>query len=299
MTADATDEPGTARITFFTNEGLRFTVRDTGPLQGEVILLLHGFPQTGEAWTPAAAALNDAGYRTLAPTLRGYETSSRARGRWRYRSSRIVSDVAALISAAGGSRVHLIGHDWGSLLAWSVAAARPDLIHTLTAVSVPHYAAYLLAIADLRSRQLVQSYYILLFQLPLIPELLFRVFPRSFDRHLRQSGMGDADISAVNTNVVDAGALTSGINWYRGLLVSNQWAMTRKVTVPTTFVWGDHDTLLGRTGTELAGRFVTGHYELEILEGASHWIPGERPGELAGIFVKHHEANESDQVCEI
>ncbi|UFS60591.1 alpha/beta fold hydrolase [Subtercola endophyticus] len=286
MTPSGATSP--TRIDTFENEGLTFSVADTGPIDGEVIILLHGFPQTGEAWEPTAAALNEAGYRTLAPTLRGYETSSRARGRWRYRSSRIVSDVVALIGAAGGRPVHLIGHDWGSLLAWSAAAARPDLISSLTAVSVPHYAAYLLAIADLRSKQLIQSYYIVLFQLPLIPELLFTLFPRSFDRNLRQSGMADVDISAVNINVVESGALTSGINWYRGLLVSNQRAMTRKITVPTTFVWGDEDTLLGRTGTDLTKRFVTGSYNLEVFAGASHWIPAERPQELADAFVKHH-----------
>lgn len=214
-----------SRITHFENDGLTFSVVDSGPEDGEIIVLLHGFPQTGKAWLTTAAALNESGFRTLTPTLRGYEPTSRARGRWRYRSSRIVGDVAALISRAGGGPVHLIGHDWGALLAWSTAAARPDLVRTLVAVSVPHYSAFLLA--TLTSNQLLRSYYIVLFQLPAVPELLFKIFPHSFGHRLWDSGMTGEDIGATETDVVRTGALTAAINWYRGLLVSNQVAMTR------------------------------------------------------------------------
>ena len=271
------------RLTSLSHDGLEFVVRDTGPADGDIVVLLHGFPQTGRAWDVVVAGLHEAGYRTVVPDLRGYSPGARPRGRFAYRSSKIVGDVVALIAATGGRPVHLIGHDWGALLAWSVAASRPDLIRTLTAVSVPHYAAFLLS--ALSSNQLLRSYYIVLFQLPVVPELLFRVFPHSFANALRRSGLDPAGIAQVQRDVVDAGALTPGINWYRGLLASSQRAMTRKVTVPTTFVWGDADTLLGRRGANLTRRFVTGPYTLTVLPGVGHWVPGQSPDALVRAFL--------------
>src|SRR6187402_2717585 len=166
------------RITSFQNDGFTFSVLDAGPLDGPVVVLLHGFPQTSSAWASVSELLVARGFRTIAPDLRGYSKLARPRGRFNYRSSKLIGDVTALIQALGGEPVHLLGHDWGALLSWCFSSARPDLVRTLTAVSVPHYAAFLLS--ALCSNQLLRSYYIVLFQLPLIPELLFRIFPSSF-----------------------------------------------------------------------------------------------------------------------
>jgi len=111
------------RITEFTNDGFTFPVLDEGPLDGaapeatsgngEIVILLHGFPQTSKSWKPVAARLNDAGYRTLRFDQRGYAPTARPKRRRRpYRSSALVGDVAALIHEVG-SPVHLVGHDWG------------------------------------------------------------------------------------------------------------------------------------------------------------------------------------------
>lgn len=154
----------------------------------------------------------------------------------------------------------------------------------MTAISVPHYAAFLLS--AISSNQLLRSYYILLFQLPLVPELLFRIFPHSFQTALQKSGLNVEGVQAVQVDVIDAGALTPGINWYRGLLASNQYAMTRRVSVPTTLIWGDADSLLGRRGVQLTGRFVNGPYRLEILPGVGHWVPTDAPTDVARIFLE-------------
>lgn len=273
-----------SRLATFQSDGLTFSVTDTGPLDGPVVVLLHGFPQTSSAWAPVSAGLAAHGYRTIAPDLRGYSPLARPRGRINYRSSKLIGDVLALVEALGAQPVHLMGHDWGALLAWSVASARPDLVRTLTAVSVPHYAAFLSS--ALCSNQLLRSYYIVLFQLPLIPELLFRIFPRSFANALRRSGMAEGSVQRVQREIVEGGALTPGINWYRGLLASNQWAMLRKVSVPTTFVWGSGDRLLGPKGAELTARFVSGPYRLDILPGVSHWVPEEAPDALVTAFCE-------------
>jgi pimeloyl-ACP methyl ester carboxylesterase len=278
--------PHMPRVDTFTNDGFAFPAIDTGPLEGEVVVLLHGFPQNGAAWAEVARRLNEQGLRTIAPDLRGYAATARPRGRLAYRSSQLVGDVAALVAAAAGpgGRVHLVGHDWGALLAWSVAGQRPDLVRSLVAVSVPHYAAFVQALFT--SDQLRRSAYIVLFQLPVVPELLIHRAPGAFAERLRASGMREAGIERVQREVVDSGALTAAINWYRGLLVSDQRAMWRPVDVPTTLVWGDRDTLLGPAGITLAARHVRAPYALEILRGAGHWLPDDRPDELAEIILQ-------------
>src|ERR1700742_2077911 len=125
------------RILEFANAGFTFPVRDDGPLDGEIVVLLHGFPQTSTSWDAVCARLNQDGYRTLRFDQRGYAPSARPRGRAAYRLSALVGDVAALIHAVG-SPVHLVGHDWGAAVAWGAAANHPSSVRTLTAVSVPH-----------------------------------------------------------------------------------------------------------------------------------------------------------------
>src|SRR5262245_19601155 len=135
---------GGRRISSFERDGLVFDVHDRGPLEGDLVVLLHGFPQSARCWDVLAPLLNAAGYRTLALDQRGYSARARPRGRLAYRLPELTGDVLALIAAAGpGDRkAHLVGHDWGAAVAWTLAATRPDAIATLTALSVPHPAAF-------------------------------------------------------------------------------------------------------------------------------------------------------------
>src|SRR5690606_26265127 len=141
------------------NDGFTFDVIDGGPVDGDVIVLLHGFPQTATSWSKVAPLLHEAGYRSLAPHQRGYSPGARPSGRRAYSVDRLVADVAALVDTVGGP-VHLVGHDWGAIVAWAVAVERPELLRTLTTVSVPHPMAFLRSMA--RSTQLLHSYYMFL-----------------------------------------------------------------------------------------------------------------------------------------
>src|ERR1700712_4426267 len=131
----------TERIREFTNDGFTFPVNDEGPIDGEVVVLLHGFPQTSKSWNAVCARLNASGYRTLRFDQRGYAAGARPRGRRPYRLSALTGDVVALIDQVG-SPVHLVGHDWGAAFAWAAAASKPALLKSLTAVSVGHPAAF-------------------------------------------------------------------------------------------------------------------------------------------------------------
>ena len=97
----------------FERDGLIFDVVDSGPGDGEPVVLLHGFPQDSSSWTAVSQALNHAGYRTLAPDQRGYSPGARPPGRQHYTDRHLVDDVWALLDAAGLNQAHVVGHDWG------------------------------------------------------------------------------------------------------------------------------------------------------------------------------------------
>jgi pimeloyl-ACP methyl ester carboxylesterase len=270
----------TERIREFTNDGFTFPVNDDGPIDGEIVVLLHGFPQTSKSWNAVCARLNESGYRTLTFDQRGYAPTARPRGRRPYRLSALTGDVAALIDRVG-SPVHLVGHDWGSAVAWATAATKPALLKSLTAVSVGHPAAFQRSM--LSSNQAFLSYYMLLFQIPRLPEALARRSPKALRRFLAASGMAAEGIEDVKTDVVDGGALPGGLGWYRALGFQDS-ASSGKVSVPTTYVWSTGDVALSRRAAELTERYVTGPYRYEITDG-SHWIPEEKPELLHDLIV--------------
>ena len=169
------------RISLFTRDALTFDVTDTGPLDGDPVVLLHGFPQTSTSWARVTPLLNAEGFRTLAPDLRGYSPRARPRGRRSYRTGELVEDVTALLRLVGAP-VHLVGHDWGAMLSWGTAIAHPDLVRTHTSVSVPHPAAFVRSMTS--SPQLLHSWYMGFFQLPYVPELALTRFPSVLHRAL-------------------------------------------------------------------------------------------------------------------
>ena len=176
-----------SRIETYQNAQLTFDVRDQGPLDGDPVVLLHGFPERAASWDAVAARLHEHGLRTLAPDQRGYSPGARPRFRTSYRLPALVADVEALIDEIGRP-VHLAGHDWGATVAWGLAARRPDLVRSLTAVSVPHPAAFVTAC--LKGSQLRDSWYFTVFGLPFVPEWVAKHRPDDV-RHRAPQGRDD------------------------------------------------------------------------------------------------------------
>jgi len=276
----------TGRVREFSNGPCVFEVVDGGPLDGEVVVLLHGFPQTAKAWDGVSERLQQRGYRTLTFDQRGYAPRARPRGRTPYRMGALVSDVVALVKAAGGGPVHVVGHDWGAAVAWAMAARFPALVRTLTAVSVPHPRAFLRSF--LSSNQALRSYYMLFFQLPWLPELFFRYLRKAVRRSLRVNGMSRDEAHRVHTDIVETGALTGGLAWYRAIPFAGP-AYAAKVPVPTTYVWSMGEFALSRRAAELCERYVTGPYRFEIIEG-THWLPEQQPDRLSEIVAERIRA---------
>lgn len=269
-------ETTTSRIGSITRDGLVLDVRDEGPLDGEVVVLLHGFPERATTWRSVAPLLHAAGYRTLAMDQRGYAPRARPRGRRAYRMSELLGDVRALAEAAGG-RVHVVGHDWGAIPAWLLAIHHPQLVASLTAVSVPHPQAFLASMV--RSTQGLKSWYMAFFQLPWLPERLGR--GDFLAQQLLRGGMTEEDVRRFRAEIVDDGALTTALHWYRAMPLGDPRLTRGRVTVPTTMVWSDDDIALGRWGVDHTAGLVDAPYRLVVLEGVSHWIPTQAPEALA------------------
>ncbi len=269
------------RIFQFSRGRHTFDVIDSGPLDGTPVVLLHGFPQRASSWNAVAEHLHERGLRTYAPDQRGYSPGARPRTRWGYRASQLKADVLALIDEIGGP-VHLVGHDWGSAIGWAVAAAAPELVSSYTAVSVPHPGAFVSSMV--KSNQALKSYYMGIFQIPLLPELLLS--RKAAGKQLRHAGMTAEMVRTYRTEIVEHGALSGGLGWYRGLPFAPIGEIGGKITVPTTLVWSTNDVALGRKGAELTEKYVTGPYELEVYEGLTHWLPDEVPERLAATIAK-------------
>jgi pimeloyl-ACP methyl ester carboxylesterase len=271
----------------FTRDGLTFDLVDAGSTGGEVIVLLHGFPETSASWERVVPGLVAAGHRVLAPDQRGYSPRARPRGRRAYVASELVADVLALADEAGAGRFHLVGHDWGGAVAWAVATEHPDRLQTLTVLSTPHPRAMLRSFA--RSTQGFRSWYMGFFQVPGLPErVLLAREGRTFRRGLTDGGLPAELVERYYEQLRQPGALTAALNWYRALpLQTGGLRRAREVTVPTLYVWSTGDFALGRTAAELTARYVSGPYRFEVLEGVSHWIPEEAPDEVVRLVLEH------------
>ena len=262
----------------FERVGLTFEVRDAGPPDGQVIALLHGFPETSRSWDDVVPALVAGGYRVLAPDQRGYSPAARPAGRRAYALSELVADILALAGRAGTERFHVVGHDWGASVGWALAARHPDRVASLTAISAPHPGA--LAQALVRSTQALRSWYVLLFQLPALPERL--MLPRLEDT-LRRGGLPDAFARQYAAVLAQPGALTAALGWYRAIPFELQ--PIGAVSVPTTFVWSTGDRFLTRAAADLTAKRVTGPYRAVVLEGLSHWVPETAPDVVARLVL--------------
>ncbi|MBY4401817.1 alpha/beta fold hydrolase [Rhodococcus fascians] len=270
------------RIARYTHDGLEFDVLDQGPLDGPIVLLLHGFPERAASWSAVMDQLNEAGFRTIAPDQRGYSPGARPKRRRDYRVSALVDDVVALIDTIGAP-VHLVGHDWGANIAWVTAGRRPDLMLSLTAFSVPHPGSFMTAL--LTSRQILHSWYFAFFQLPILPEKWMTRPGQRAEKWYERSGMNADDLERTRTDVVDYGALPYAVTWYRGLPFSNPGIGRLRITVPTSMVWSDGDTFIGRSAIERAQQYVDARYTLTVLAGVTHWIPTQAPTAAAQAII--------------
>jgi pimeloyl-ACP methyl ester carboxylesterase len=273
------------RLLRYRHDGLTFDVADAGPVDGDPVVLLHGFPQRNTMWAEVAPLLHERGLRTYAPDQRGYSPGARPPRRRDYAMDRLEGDVVALLEDIGAP-VHLVGHDWGANSGWLVAMHRPELLRSWTAISVPHPAAFRSAMFT--TRQAASSWYMAVFQTPWLPE---RTARRGglFEKGLRTSGMTDEEVDTFRREIVEYGALRGALGWYRAMPFTPQGSIDARVEVPTTLLWSDGDVAVTRVAAERCARYVEGPFELRVLEGVSHWIPTQAPESAAEAVLSRVE----------
>ncbi|MFD1557246.1 alpha/beta fold hydrolase [Paraburkholderia silviterrae] len=262
-----------------------YTALAAGPQGGECVLLLHGWPEFADCWCEILTALAAAGYRAIAVDQRGYSQRARPMDIASYTATHLESDALAFADQIGAAQFHLIAHDWGGLVAWGLASRHPHRLRSLSVLATPHPLALQLAMRDDEQHQRLN--YVRNFRLPggVAEQRLLADGAAA----LRAAYLGRVPPSLVDENVRrlgEPGALSATLNWYRALPDDLCYPAGR-VAVPTLYIWGTEDRALGREAAQLTGDFVDGPYRLEILEGASHWLPEESPDRIVPMLLDH------------
>ena len=275
--------PSFSHLEFAVN-GLRFPAIATGPEDGEVVLCLHGFPQFANSWDAVLGACAEAGFRAVAFDQRGYSSGARPSNTKDYAVPNLLSDVLGIADQLGTRYFHLAGHDWGGLLAWTLAAQHPDRVRSLTVLATPHPDALREALLHDKDQQ-HRSRYIPIFKAPF--HVAEKMLLADDAKLLRSAYQGIVPALQVDANVrrfQESKALTSALNWYRAWDSKKELGL---VNVPTLFIWGAEDIALGRTAAEATARFVKGPYRFEPLSGASHWLLEEAPRRINELMLEH------------
>lgn len=264
---------------------LTFTVRTAGlENKGDLIVLLHGFPESSLMWEPLMIQLAGKGYRIVAPNQRGYSTGARPKGYKNYTMKILANDIVKLANYFGfNNKFHLVGHDIGAVVGWTAATLYPGLLKSWTALSVPDWPAYLWAL-DNDPVQKEKGSYVHLFQHKFIPELILK---RSHYRVLRKlwEGFDPKTIQTYLKLFSQKGALTGAVNWYRALLQTPQIDY-EPVKVPTKFIWGNQDLAIARAGVNKNEDYVSGPYQFVELN-AGHWFMEFNRDEICKEIENH------------
>jgi pimeloyl-ACP methyl ester carboxylesterase len=267
----------------YSRAGLHFDVHDVGPQDGEIVVCLHGFPHDGSAFDEVVPLLARGGHRVLVPDQRGYSPGARPPGRRAYVLRELVDDVLALLDAVGAHSAHLVGHDWGGVVAWALAGHHPDQVRSLTVLSAPHPSA--VPPAMLRSTQAIRSAHIAVLQVPRAPEAVLLAGRGAVLRSvLVRSGLPERVAGRYVARMRESNALSCALAWYRAVPLWGAYRLKR-VSVPTTFVWGNRDPSVTAQASKLTASYVDGPFEVTELT-AGHWLPETQPHVVANTVQR-------------
>ncbi len=259
--------------------------------EGPLVLLLHGFPQFWYEWRHQIPALVEAGFRVVAPDMRGYNLSDKPPEVQAYRVDLLARDVKRLILACGERTATVVGHDWGALVAWIAAMRYPGRVERLAILNVPHPARFLDGL--LSPVQLLRSSYMFFFQIPRLPEEVIRAgdfaLLRSVLRRdpVRPGVFTAEDIERYVGAMARPGALTATLNYYRALLRDPRETQTllERIEAPVLVIWGEKDRFLSRRLADPPLLWVPNLLRVERLPDASHWVAEDRPREVNTLLL--------------
>lgn len=275
--------------------GARLHCAEIGPADGPLVVMLHGFPQFWYSWRDIAPRLADAGFRVVAPDQRGYNFSSK---RGPFTVTALTQDIVNLVNALGQPRAHIVGHDWGGAIAWALGSARPEVVDRLAVINLPHLKSFFTAALRGNLTQLAKSYYIGLIQIPRLPEAALAANGfRGMKKALTDSALPGTYTDEVLQRYVSAwakpGALRAMLGWYRAIpaqAARNQLQpYMQAIAARTLVLFGEKDVALDvRVAVE--GMKDVPNGRLVRFPDNSHFLPEERPAEVADLLVEHFAA---------
>ena len=287
--------------------GIRQYVTEAGT--GPVVLLCHGFPEIGYSWRHQIRALAQAGYRAIAPDMRGYGKTEAPAAIDDYTILHLVGDMVGLLDALGIERANIVGHDWGAPVAWTAAQLRPDLFTSVVGMCVPFVPRGPMSSIEAMRRAGHHEFYQVYFQEPGLADADFHA---DIDATLRRmmwslsagpaqpwNGMigskgalgslfePTADMDwlsseefAVYASAFAVSGLSGGLNWYRN--IDRNWALTApfqgtKISQPAWFITGERDPVYAfvKPLVDVLPQTVPGHRGTTIVPHAGHWVQQE------------------------
>jgi len=256
---------------------------------GPLVVLLHGFPEFSYGWRLQIEELAAAGFRVVAPDLRGYNTSSRPKGIKAYGAERVAEDINRLIRELGYQSAMLVGHDWGGTIAWTLAMNHPEVVDRLVILDAAHPRKLQKGLFN--PRQLLRSWYFFFFTLPWLPERVVRAgnwrFFRNFLRDA-QPAYTQEELDRYIEAWSQPGAATGMIDYYRNSVLTPPWkaqAAIHTVSAPTLVIWGQRDRYLGSQLAEPEHKDVPNLVGVERLPNASHWVHHDEAERVNQLLV--------------
>ena len=262
--------------------GVRLHVSEHGPASGTPVLLLHGFPDSSSLWRHQVPALVEAGYRVIAPDLRGFGLSDRPEGVDAYALPTLMGDTLGLFDALGIARAHVVCHDWGAALGWGLAMFAPEKVDRFAALSVGHFGSFF----ETGIEQREKSWYMLFFQYEGIAEDALRANDWKLFREWTRN---HSELPRWLEDLSRPGALTAALNWYRANVNPARPGLEGTpfpaVKVPTLGIWSTGDAYLTESQMIASKSFVAGDWRYERLENASHWMQLDQPARVNALVL--------------
>ena len=262
-------------------------VAEAGPVDGPLVILLHGFPEFWFGWRYQIAPLAAAGFRVVVPDQRGYNLSDKPAGVASYDLDKLADDVVALAKHYTDAPFHLVGHDWGAVAAWWTATRYPERVKRLAVLNCPHPAVWRIAM-DTDPVQRRASWYVRGFQIPWLPEALLRAGKyRGLVAALRESRtpLSEDDADRYREAWREPGAMTAMINWYRAILRRRFEPLSaNSIRVPVCIIWGRQDryALPALAEKSLA---LCSNGKLFFLDAATHWFAHDEPQRVNQLLM--------------
>ena len=242
--------------------------------EGPLIVLLHGFPEFWYGWRLQIQPLAAAGFRVVAPDMRGYNLSSKPDGVASYAGDQLAADVRGLIHERGAESAMLVGHDWGGTAAWTTAMNHPEVVDRLAILNAAHPRKLLQGLHH--PGQLRKSWYFFFFDLPDLPEAVVHANRWHFFRHFLHDAHPAYTPEEIDRYVKawsQPGASAGMINYYRSSVrQKHAEAQIRTISAPTLVIWGQRDRYLGQELAEPDHDDVPNLNRVERLPDASHWV---------------------------